>query len=77
MVTLDGKLYEKSSAITGGYVKKSMFGFGQSDDKELERAKAKLDELQKKYDTASERKESWKISLKNSNSLFFFFDGVF
>lgn len=52
MVTLDGKLYEKSSAITGGYVKKSIFGFGQNDDKELEAAKAKLDELQKKYDDA-------------------------
>ena len=52
MVTLDGKLYEKSSAITGGYVKKSIFGFGQNDDKELENAKAKLDELQRKYDEA-------------------------
>ncbi len=52
MVTLDGKLYEKSSAITGGYVKKSAFGFGQNDDKELERAKAKLEDLQKKYDEA-------------------------
>ena len=50
MVTLDGKLYEKSSAITGGYVKKSMLGFGQNADKELENAKAKLDELQKKYE---------------------------
>lgn len=57
MVTLDGKLYEKSSAITGGYVKKSVFGFGQSDDKELERAKAKMDELQKKYDEAVIRKK--------------------
>ena len=52
MVTLDGKLYEKSSAITGGYVKKSIFGFGQNDDKELEAAKSKLDELQKKYENA-------------------------
>jgi len=50
MVTLDGKLYEKSSAITGGYIKKSMLGFGQNSDKELENAKAKLDELQKKYE---------------------------
>jgi chromosome segregation protein len=56
MVTLDGKLYEKSSAITGGYVKKSIFGFGQNDDKELETAKAKLDDLQKKYDEAVARK---------------------
>ena len=52
MVTLDGKLYEKSSAITGGYVKKSIFGFGQNDDKELEAAKSKLDELQKKYENS-------------------------
>jgi len=52
MVTLDGKLYEKSSAITGGYIKKSALGFGQNGDKELERAKAKLDELQKKFDDA-------------------------
>ncbi|MCM1339375.1 MAG: chromosome segregation protein SMC, partial [Muribaculaceae bacterium] len=58
MVTLDGKLYEKSSAITGGYVKKSIFGFGQNDDKELEKAKSKLDELQKKYDDAVLRKKS-------------------
>lgn len=56
MVTLDGKLYEKSAAITGGYVKKSIFGFGQNDDKELERAKEKLDELQKKYDAAVVKK---------------------
>ena len=45
MVTLDGKLYEKSSAITGGYVKKSIFGFGQNDDKELENAKQMALEL--------------------------------
>ena len=49
MVTLDGKLYEKSSAITGGYVKKSMFGFGKNDDVELDNARKKLEELQKKY----------------------------
>ena len=53
MVTLDGKLYEKIfSYQAGGYVKKSAFGFGQNDDKELERAKAKLEDLQKKYDEA-------------------------
>lgn len=57
MVTLEGKLYEKSSAITGGYVKKSIFGFGQNDDKELETAKAKLDELQRKYDEAVANKK--------------------
>ncbi len=58
MVTLDGKLYEKSAAITGGFVKKSIFGFGQNGDKELEAAKAKLDELQRKYDEAVANKKS-------------------
>ena len=58
MVTLDGKLYEKSAAITGGYVKKSPFGFGQNDDKELERAKNKYDELQEKLEkTILKKKE--------------------
>lgn len=64
MVTLDGKLYEKSSAITGGYVKKSIFGFGQNDDKELENAKAKLDDLQKKYDNAVIRKKELEEKLE-------------
>lgn len=64
MVTLDGKLYEKSSAITGGYVKKSAFGFGQNDDKELEAAKAKLDELQKKYEAAVVRKKNLEDKLE-------------
>ena len=73
MVTLDGKLYEKSSAITGGYVKKSMFGFGQNDDKELERAKSKLDDLQKKYDQACIKRKDLedkldKIRVSYSNS---------
>lgn len=58
MVTLDGKLYEKSSAITGGYVKKSAFGFGQNNDKELENAKAKLDDLQRKLDSAVAHKKA-------------------
>ena len=58
MVTLDGKLYEKNAVITGGYVKKSMLGFGQNADKELEAAKEKLDQLQKKYnDSVAFRKE--------------------
>ena len=58
MVTLDGKLYEKSAAITGGYVKKSAFGFGKNDDSELENAKKKVEELQKKLtDSNNKRKE--------------------
>ncbi len=73
MVTLDGKLYEKSAAITGGYVKKSAFGFGQNDDKDLENAKKKLDELQKKYEDARKKRQELeekldKIRITYSNS---------
>lgn len=58
MVTLDGKLYDKSSAITGGYIKQNALGFGKNTDKELENAKKKVDELRKKYnDAVAKRKE--------------------
>ena len=58
MVTLDGKLYEKSAAITGGYIKQGMLGFGKNEDKDLENAKKKVEELQKKYQEAKiKRKE--------------------
>ena len=58
MVTLDGKLYEKSAAITGGYIKQGLLGFGKNDDKDLENAKKKVEELQKKYnDACAKRRE--------------------
>ena len=57
MVTLDGKLYEKSAVITGGYMKKSMIGFGMNEDKELANAKKKVDELQKQYNDAVAKKK--------------------
>lgn len=58
MVTLDGRLYDKSSAITGGYIKQGALGFGKNTDKELENAKKKVEELQKKYnDAITKRKE--------------------
>ena len=73
MVTLDGKLYEKSSAITGGYVKKSLMGFGKNADTELENAKKKLEELQKKYNNACAKRNELedkldKIRVSYSNS---------
>ncbi len=58
MVTLDGRLYEKSAAITGGYIRQNALGFGKNTDKELENAKKKVDELRKKYnDALAKRKE--------------------
>lgn len=63
MVTLDGKLYEKSAAITGGYVKKSGFGFNQNDDKEIEAAKEKLNKLQEKRANAEREKKELETKL--------------
>jgi len=64
MVTLDGKLYEKSAAITGGYIKKSSFGFGQNDDKEIEKAKQKLNQLQEKHNLAVKEKKELETKLE-------------
>lgn len=64
MVTLDGKLYEKSAAITGGYIKKSSFGFGQNDDKEIENAKKKLNQLQEKHSQAVKEKKELETKLE-------------
>ena len=64
MVTLDGKLYEKSAAITGGYIKKSSFGFGQNDDKEIENAKQKLNQLQEKHNLAVKEKKELETKLE-------------
>ncbi len=64
MVTLDGKLYEKSAAITGGYIRKSTFGFGQNDDKEIENAKKKLNQLQEKHSQAVKEKKELETKLE-------------
>ena len=64
MVTLDGKLYEKSAAITGGYIRKSSFGFGQNDDKEIENAKKKLNQLQEKHSQAVKEKKELETKLE-------------
>jgi len=63
MVTLDGKLYEKSAAITGGYVRKSAFGFNQNDDKEIESAKEKLGKIQQKRAEAEDTKRALETKL--------------
>ena len=64
MVTLDGTLYEKSSAMTGGYIKKSSLSFSQNTDKELENAKRKIDDLQNKHNAEKEKKNSLESKLE-------------
>ncbi len=49
IVTLDGEIFEKSGAITGGAKRKSSALFGKMDDKELETYKKRLVEFEDKY----------------------------
>lgn len=49
IVTLDGSLFEKSGAITGGDRKETGLKFSQNQDEELAKFKEKLGDLQKKY----------------------------
>ncbi len=49
LVTLDGSLFEKSGAITGGDRKDTGLKFSQNQDEELSKHKARMGELQKQY----------------------------
>ena len=53
-VTLDGRLFEKSGAITGGDRKKSGLKFSSVDDNELEKYRERFKELQSKKDKLEE-----------------------
>ena len=46
MVTLQGELFEKSGAITGGTVKRTGLSFSQNDDEELEKYRARLKDME-------------------------------
>lgn len=56
MVTLDGTLYEKTGAMTGGGKQVSGLKFSVNDDSELEKYKKRLAELETKYNKAKQRK---------------------
>ncbi len=58
LVTLDGSLFEKSGAITGGDRRDLGLKFSQNQDDELNKYKSRLSELQKQYSSLeSARKE--------------------
>lgn len=57
IVTLDGELFEKSGAITGGAKRKSATVFGKLDDKELQTYKKRLLELENKYRETENKKD--------------------
>lgn len=57
IVTLDGEIFEKSGAITGGAKRKNQMSFGKMDDKELETFKSRLVEFEKSYQELLKRKD--------------------
>lgn len=57
IVTLDGEIFEKSGAITGGAKRKNQMTFGKMDDKELETFKTRLIEFEKTYQELLKRKD--------------------
>lgn len=58
IVTLDGEIFEKSGAITGGAKRRNQITFGKLDDKELEKYKQRLVEFETKYKETEEKKNS-------------------
>lgn len=57
MVTLDGTLYEKTGAMTGGGKISSGLKFAVNDDNELEKYKKRLAEIENNYNKAKQRKQ--------------------
>ncbi len=56
MVTLDGTLYEKTGAMTGGGKVSSGLKFSVNDNDELEKYKKRLQEMETKYQNAKNKK---------------------
>lgn len=74
MVTLDGTLYEKTGAMTGGGKLVTGLKFSVNDDSELEKYKKRLTEMEEKYNKAKQRKAELeqkrdKVRMDYSNAL--------
>jgi chromosome segregation protein len=58
MVTLDGTLYEKTGAMTGGGRISTGLKFSVNDDDELEKYRKRLQEMEEKYNSAKSKKNA-------------------
>lgn len=56
VITLDGDIFEKSGAITGGAKVKERSAFSKSDDNELKTFKERLKEFEKKFNELEDKK---------------------
>ena len=57
MVTLQGKIFEKSDSMTGGSQRRTGLSFSQNDDNELENFKNKLKELENKASALNRKRQ--------------------
>lgn len=57
MVTLDGNIYEKTGAMTGGGRIQTGLKFSVNDDSELEKYKQRLSDMEEKYNSAKRKKQ--------------------
>lgn len=68
MVTLDGSLFEKSGSISGGSQRRTGLKFTVNDDEELDKFKAKLEELTTKQQNLVSRKKELEAKLEKVRS---------
>ncbi len=61
LVTLDGSLFEKSGAITGGDRRDTGLKFSQNQDEELTKYKKRFEELQKQYRALEETRKELEV----------------
>ena len=68
MVTLSGDLFEKSGSITGGSVRKTGLKFAQNSDSEIDTYKARLKEMEAKYNSTISKRNSLEEKMEDVRS---------
>jgi len=63
IVTLDGEIFEKSGAITGGAKRQTGVTFGKGEDKELAKFVSRLNDLKKEYEALEHKQKQIEIRL--------------
>ncbi len=77
VVTLEGDIFEKTGAITGGARKRATSAFGKAEDRELETFKKRLKafeieygELEQKRNTLDKRLEQVRVDFSNASNVY-------
>lgn len=68
MVTLQGELFEKSGAITGGTVRRTGLSFSQNDDDELNKFRERLKEMEGHLGALEKKKSDLEMKLETVRS---------